>query len=234
MLNAEEKSLLIPFSEITLPSYPKPLFEYANYVISVTGDLCIGVKNWHPYKGKNAVKCSLIAMFLRASKNLNHLFIDEVFCTKLIFERHVYLYENTTITSLVLILSPEVSEAFKSKAMDGLVKVLYKNSTLISLNLVSFWVGTERTKTLLEILSKNTVLKSLRLRNFLFHYEEGNMTAKLLCENATLTSLCIRGEDEFTQRYISPEIASENGKALANALCKNNTLKNLDLQFNWE
>src|SRR5260364_52237 len=41
-LNAEEQGLLIPF-KITLPSFPKPLFEYTSYITSVNNYLYDGI-----------------------------------------------------------------------------------------------------------------------------------------------------------------------------------------------
>ncbi|KAF0522645.1 hypothetical protein F8M41_015480 [Gigaspora margarita] len=45
----------------------------------------------------NAIKCSLITMFLRTSKKLKCLNINELICNKILFEK---LQKNTTITSL--------------------------------------------------------------------------------------------------------------------------------------
>ncbi|KAF0427537.1 f-box domain-containing protein [Gigaspora margarita] len=131
-LNAEEQALLIPFN-ICLPSHPKPLFEYASYITSVTNDLCYGIGSWLPYGDnknwlscerlyirrnlENIIKCSLIAMFLRASKNLKYLYLDEIICNQVIFEN---LYKNTTVTSVDLYLTYSISDDFKSKAIDGL------------------------------------------------------------------------------------------------------------------
>ncbi|KAF0536463.1 f-box domain-containing protein [Gigaspora margarita] len=129
-LNTEEQALLIPF-KISLPSHPKPLFEYTSYITSVSNDLYDGIKKWLPYKTENelenAIKCSLIAMFLRTSKNLRHLSLNGPICNQTIFEN---LYKKTTITSMDLC-------EFKYKAIDGLVTFLNKNSTLTSLNLRS-------------------------------------------------------------------------------------------------
>ncbi|KAF0534280.1 f-box domain-containing protein [Gigaspora margarita] len=72
-LNVEEQALLIPF-KINLPNFPKPLFEYTNYVTSVDFYLYDGIRNWlfhHRYKVGSeleyGVKCSLIALLLRTS-----------------------------------------------------------------------------------------------------------------------------------------------------------------------
>ncbi|KAF0556982.1 f-box domain-containing protein [Gigaspora margarita] len=107
-LNVEEQTLLIPFN-IILPNYSKPLFEYASYTKSVGFCLHDGVKNWLNDEGYidnykrnrnepvNAVKCSLIAMFLRTSKKLKILEINGTICNKMISN---YLYRNTTISYL--------------------------------------------------------------------------------------------------------------------------------------
>ncbi|KAF0496471.1 f-box domain-containing protein [Gigaspora margarita] len=131
-LNAEEQALLIPF-KITLPNQSKPLFEYTSYITSVNNCLDVGIRNFLGYKTgcalENIVKCSLIVMFLRTSKKLRHLSLNEVICNQLIF---VSLCENATITSMRL---HNISDDFKSKAIDALVKILYKNFTLTSLDL---------------------------------------------------------------------------------------------------
>ncbi|RIB26290.1 hypothetical protein C2G38_2065208 [Gigaspora rosea] len=82
-------------------------------------------------------------MFLRTSKNLKYLKLDDSICDPIILN---YLYENTTITS--------IDVNYISKEIDGLVKILYKNSTLSSLNLRSIQLGSEEVKTLLEPLYK--------------------------------------------------------------------------------
>ncbi|KAF0525702.1 f-box domain-containing protein [Gigaspora margarita] len=79
-LNVNEQALLIPF-KITLPSHPKPLFEYTNYITSINSDyLHNGVRSWLTCEGfemykrdeashelENAVESSLIVMLLRTS-----------------------------------------------------------------------------------------------------------------------------------------------------------------------
>ncbi|KAF0541356.1 f-box domain-containing protein [Gigaspora margarita] len=161
-LNAEEQTLLIPFN-ISLPSHQKTLFEYTSYITSITSDLIIGVRNLFPKYESNlsletTVKFSLIAMLVRTSINLKHLIIDEIICNPLIFEN---LYEKTTLTSVDLYLKYNISGDLEYKAIDGLVKILYKNSTLNSLNLRSATLGTKGVITLLEALCNDTVLKSL-------------------------------------------------------------------------
>ncbi|KAF0525837.1 hypothetical protein F8M41_014328 [Gigaspora margarita] len=166
MLNAEEQTLLIPF-KISIPSNPNPLFEYSSYIISVTNGLHDGIRNWVPpyeryefgYETENAIKCSLIAMFLRTGKNLKYLNIDNTICNQIIFEN---LYKNTTITSIELC---NISSDSKPKAIGVLTNVLCENSTLTSLDLRRNQLGFEEMKTLVEGFYKNTTLNSLDLCN---------------------------------------------------------------------
>ncbi|KAF0433187.1 Protein NLRC3 [Gigaspora margarita] len=217
MLNAEEQSLLIPF-KITLPSHPKPLFEYSSYITYIKNYLYNGIRNWlhdESYetgcKLENAVKSSLIAMFLRTSKNLKYLSLSEIICNQIIFEN---LYENTTITSIDLY---NFSSDFKYKAIDVLVKILCRNSTLTSLDLSNgSWsssnnIGSEGGRALADALCKNNTLKFLNLQYNNLGSEGGKALAKALCSNTTLASLDISYNN----------IGSEVGKALANAICKN-------------
>ncbi|KAF0542487.1 f-box domain-containing protein [Gigaspora margarita] len=113
-LNVQEQALLIPF-KIILPSHPKPLFEYTNYITSINGDIYDGIRNWFHFGGyetkwlENSIKCSLIAMFLRTSKKLKFICLDELICNQIISEN---LSENTTITSINL---KYISNDFKSE-----------------------------------------------------------------------------------------------------------------------
>ncbi|KAF0405446.1 f-box domain-containing protein [Gigaspora margarita] len=163
-LNSEEQTLLIPF-KINLPNHPKPLFEYTNYITSINYYFYDGIRNWLTYKKRELEKvviCSLIAMFLRTSNSLKYLYLDdEIFCNQLVFEN---LYENTTVTSIDLYHEYNINYGFKSKAIDALVKILCKNSTLTSLKLISILLGIKGMEILLEALYKNTVLRSLNLR----------------------------------------------------------------------
>ncbi|RIB24391.1 hypothetical protein C2G38_2031934 [Gigaspora rosea] len=94
-LNAEEQAQIIPF-KIALPSHPKPLFEYTSHITSISKDLYHGIQNWIYYKRseeyelgcelENAFKYSLIAMILRTSKSLKHLYLDEIICNQSLFE----------------------------------------------------------------------------------------------------------------------------------------------------
>ncbi|KAF0467196.1 f-box domain-containing protein [Gigaspora margarita] len=102
-LNAEEQALFIPF-KIMLPNEPKPLFEYTSYITSINYYLNDGIKNWLKYEGckvpEDAVKYSLIAMFLRTSKKLKYLTTfnyDDI--AELLID---VLYKNTAIITLNL------------------------------------------------------------------------------------------------------------------------------------
>ncbi|RIB01077.1 hypothetical protein C2G38_2128486, partial [Gigaspora rosea] len=208
MLNDNELAPLIPF-KITFPSHPKPLFEYTNYISSISYSLHDSVKIWLIREGpKNlavpanidyAVESSLIAMILRTSKNLNSLIINETICNQLVLEN---LYENTTIVSISLC---KIRDHYKPKVIDALVKIFYKNSTLISLELNKNEFGSK------IILNLNS--------NQIFGIEGGKSLAKLLCKNISLISLDLGCN----------ELGIEGGKVFAEALCKNSTLKYLDL-----
>ncbi|KAF0403821.1 hypothetical protein F8M41_009182 [Gigaspora margarita] len=134
-LNSNEQILLIPF-KISLPNYQKPLFEYTSYITNVNDLLDLGIIKWLRYKkyhlGRelaNAMKSSLVVMFLRTSKNLSCLTLNEIICNQIIFEK---LYENSNVTSLDLY---NVSDDFKSKTINALAKLLYENPTLTSVDL---------------------------------------------------------------------------------------------------
>ncbi|KAF0522637.1 f-box domain-containing protein [Gigaspora margarita] len=101
----------------------------------------------------NVIKCSLVSMLLRTSKKLKHLNIDEPVYNNILFERFL---KNTTIISLkfniktfeatkllseilyknILLTSLDISNSrLGFKELDPLIKTLYKNTTIISLNL---------------------------------------------------------------------------------------------------
>ncbi|KAF0561730.1 hypothetical protein F8M41_019353 [Gigaspora margarita] len=139
--------LLISF-KINFPNYPKLLFEFKNYIISVTYDLYDGIRNWLLYKRYkieselvNAVVHSLNRMFLRTSKNLKYLKLNDSICDPILLD---YFYKNSTITSI------NIFTDFKSKAIGGLVKILYKNFTFTSLNFISIQLRSEGMKIPLE------------------------------------------------------------------------------------
>ncbi|KAF0525701.1 f-box domain-containing protein [Gigaspora margarita] len=171
-LNVNEQALLVPF-KITLPDHPKPLFEYTNYITSINSYyLHYGVKFWLacggfemrkldkiPHELENAIESSLVTMLLRTSKNLKSLHLNEIICNQLIFEN---LHENTTVTSMNL---GKISDDFKSKAIDLLVKILYTKSTLTSLNFGSNKLEPGEMKMILEVLYKNTTLNSLNFNS---------------------------------------------------------------------
>ncbi|KAF0524688.1 f-box domain-containing protein [Gigaspora margarita] len=168
-LNSEEQALLIPF-KITLPSYPRPLFEYTSYITSIEEHLYDGIRKWIHYERdktvlelENVVKYSLIRMFLRTSKNLKSLILDnKTICNQIIFEN---LYENTTITSIILYYT---CIDLNFKTIDILIQILHKNSTLTSLDLnlqgYRFFSNIESEReALIDALCKNNTLKKLNI-----------------------------------------------------------------------
>ncbi|RIB13034.1 hypothetical protein C2G38_1767612 [Gigaspora rosea] len=225
-LNVEEQAQLIPF-KISLPSHPKPLFEYTSYITSVTNDFYRWIGELlHSYEGYeldfelvNAVKSSLLSMFLRTGENLKNLYLDEITCNQLMLE---ILYKNTTVTSMDL----RSSDGFNSAMIEELSKFLKnKNSILTSLNLINIQLGSNEMKTLLEALYDNTEINYLSFHDYHIDTEGGKMFAKFLCKNTTLISLNLYGGN--LSFYGKPLM-----EALMDALCKNNTLKILKLSFN--
>ncbi|RIB29848.1 hypothetical protein C2G38_908963 [Gigaspora rosea] len=182
-LNAEEQALLIPF-KIPLPNYPKPLFEYTSYTTSIDSSLNCGVVNWLNKNGHeeiqdrwdsnfnyivNAVKYSLITMFLRTNKRLEYLeivgFIDSN--NKLIFKN---LCRNNTIISLYLYNNRVDSE--------GIAEIFEKNTTLTSLNIKSKKFDLNGVKVLANALHINTTLASLKLNYENIDIEGGKALTK--------------------------------------------------------
>ncbi|RIB22470.1 hypothetical protein C2G38_988012 [Gigaspora rosea] len=70
-----------------------------------------------------------------------------------------------------------------------LVKVLYRNSALTSLDLSWNKLGSVEGKALADVLCKNSTLTSLNLNNNWIGSEGGKALADALCKNSTLTSL---------------------------------------------
>ncbi|KAF0437757.1 hypothetical protein F8M41_004348 [Gigaspora margarita] len=134
-LNAEEQAFLIPF-EISLPSYSKPLFEYTNYTTSISDHMNIGIIDWFDYYDEsvedvsiglqNALRCSLIAMFLRTNKKLKHLKVNGIIYEEITKD----FCRNNTITTLEL-----QSNNFSSKELMVLKEAIANNTTLTSLSL---------------------------------------------------------------------------------------------------
>ncbi|KAF0400254.1 hypothetical protein F8M41_009571 [Gigaspora margarita] len=156
LLNAEEQILLIPF-KIVLPNSPKPLFKYSNYVTSVgrldylDGSLDYlddGVMNWLYNEGYKdvysnekddnlaiAVKSSLIAMFLRMSKELKYLGIRGM-----IYIKAIKNFCKNNIISLNLF-----NNNFDFEETKVLIESIGQNNTLsslcISYNNLDSWSG---------------------------------------------------------------------------------------------
>ncbi|KAF0461853.1 hypothetical protein F8M41_000348 [Gigaspora margarita] len=220
-LNAEEQVLLIPF-KIFLSNYSKPLFEYTSYTTSVCRYLNGGIISWlnendytevkHRWECNtdtlvNAVKYSLISMFLRTNERFSYLevfgFIDNN--NKLIKN----LCGNNTINSLYLYENWIDSE--------GIAEILCNNTTLTSLKLNGNNngnnIGIKGAKALAKALHTNTTLTSLNLSRDNIGSEGGKALANAL--------------------YLSVnDIGIEGGKMLVKALCKNTTLISLNLSCN--
>lgn len=152
-------------------------------------------------------------MFLRTGQNLNICILNN--CDKIMFK-------NTTVTSVDLSFSGEISHKFKYRAIDGFVTNLDKTSTLTSFNIISDHLE-EGFKKLLKVLYENTSLNSFGIYNNRLGNNDDKMLAKFLCRNTTLTSLDLCG------RSLSKDIGPKVGKKLAKALCKNKTLKDLKI-----
>ncbi|RIB19279.1 hypothetical protein C2G38_2182316 [Gigaspora rosea] len=251
-LNVEEQTLLIPFN-ISLPSRPKPLFDYTSYITSIDSWLYYEeVSNWlnherhhRGFELENAVRCSLIAMILRTSKYLKHIYINELICNQLIFEN---LYEQTNVTSVNFDFKNNIDDDIKSKSIDQLIKFLNRIPNLTSLEFSK--IGPKGTKTLLKALYEYTVLNSLCLYDNSIGIEEAKILEKFLYKNTTLTLLNLsynnlgseggkilaRGICKNTSlislNLCMNNLGSEGGKALADIICKNTTLVFLDLSSN--
>ncbi|KAF0374541.1 protein NLRC3-like [Gigaspora margarita] len=198
---------MIPFETIR-PNYVKPLFEYTSFTISVGDCLYNGIDYYFSEEDTfiiNAVKCSLIAMFLRSSKKLKNLSInfDGIIQEKTIKD----LCRNTTIVSL------SINNTYKEHFGSEIIEIINENATITSLKLLGNHLGFEGNCVLAEALCKNTTLTSL----VLFGDQRLDILAKAICVNNTLTFLEIRGNN----------FDSDGGEELAKALCKNTALTSL-------
>ncbi|RIB20701.1 hypothetical protein C2G38_2178647 [Gigaspora rosea] len=135
----------------------------------------------------------------------------------------------------------------KCENLNELMKALYKNTKLTSLNLYANYCGSEVGKILADVLCKSTTLTSLDLSFNKLGLEVGKALADALCKNTTLTSLnlyhnCLGSEgvkvlaDSLCKNTMltflnlgCTELGSEGVNALANALCKNTALTSLNL-----
>ncbi|KAF0528463.1 f-box domain-containing protein [Gigaspora margarita] len=158
MLNAKEQALLIPF-KINLPNYQKLLFDYTSYTVSIGYGLHNGIVNYllQIKQIENrmrdisviTVKCSLIAMFLRTSKKLKYLKTGNIIYNRIILEN---LCQNTTVISM----DYSSNDDSEFEVIEAIAKILCKNTTLTSLNLIGG-------KALTEALCKNTTLTYLNV-----------------------------------------------------------------------
>ncbi|KAF0556219.1 nucleotide-binding oligomerization domain-containing protein 2-like [Gigaspora margarita] len=198
-LNSKEQASLIPF-KIILPIYPRPLFDYASYTTYVGLNFCNGIINWlnserhdiiiesrrYEDKVETAIKCSLIAMFLRKSKRLKYLEYEGII-NKMIFEN---LRMNNTVIKLDLCLDNLDFENTKE-----LSKFIIENTTLINLELSSNYFGPEGGKEIARALSINNGITKLKFRHNKIGSEGGEAFADALCKNNSLTSLDVRNNE---------------------------------------
>ncbi|KAF0470705.1 RNI-like protein [Gigaspora margarita] len=139
--------------------------------------------DYHNFNEKaNAIKYSLISMFLRTSKKLKHLNVNEPIYNKILIEK---LQKNTTITSLKLRINNLESIELLSEFID-------KNTTLTSLDISRNALGFKEMQKLIKALHENTTLISLNLDYNSLFSKGGNALAEILCKNTTLTSLSVR------------------------------------------
>ncbi|KAF0529555.1 RNI-like protein [Gigaspora margarita] len=232
-LNAEEQALLIPH-KINLPNYQKPLFEYSSFTTYLSFYLSHkhvdGVSHWFYKEGYNhydlvsfddnqgfaetinAIKSSLLTMFLRTSKNLKYLNISEPIFDKALLEK---IQKNITITSLKLRIG-------NFEIIEFLSEILYKNTTLNTLDISKNDISFKELEVLSKALCNSTALISLILDNNFLCAEGGNALAEILSKNTSLSSLSLHHN----------QIGSQGVLAIAKILYKNNTLSYLDIGNN--
>lgn len=132
----------------------------------------------------------------------------------------------------------------ESEGGTAFAHTLHTNNSLKSLDLSRNQINLEGIEELSDALATNSALNSLNIRlNTLKNIGEREI-ADALCKNVTLTSLDILSTQLYsggkialinalytlTSLYMrSNSINSEEGEALAMALCENNTLTTLDL-----
>ncbi|KAF0508687.1 f-box domain-containing protein [Gigaspora margarita] len=155
-LNSEEQSSLIPFN-IILPKNSKPLFEYTSHITSINNNLSDGINDWlknesHRFLNEpmNAIKCSLISMFLRTSRKLKYLSFSGIIYNHIILAENIS--ENTTLISLNF-----SHNYLNSQERKLILLALSKNSSLTSLIFNDNQLDSEDGKILEKVLSKNTL-----------------------------------------------------------------------------
>ncbi|KAF0485910.1 RNI-like protein [Gigaspora margarita] len=236
LLNAEEQASLIPF-EIILPNRPKPLINYANFIVSYKDfNYDNPIKNWIANEGRGTpestnydddyedyddnnyivqiIKCSLIAMLIRTSKRLKFVTFhghDYGIFAKNLIEA---IYRNTTINDICL---DDVD--LGSDDVKAITDALFKNTTLESLNNE---LGAEGMELLAVALCKNTSLATLELSKNQLGIEGGKALANALCNNISLKSLIV----------VDNEFGLEGIEKLAKSLCVNSTLTTLTIHYN--
>ncbi|RIB25926.1 kinase-like domain-containing protein [Gigaspora rosea] len=179
-------------------------------------------------------------LYLTDTMNSNTSVLDKSTLEDLRKEAHEYFRQRKFLKALELfeeilkngLHSPEDQQSASTwdlsyykcglENLDELTKVLYKNSTLTSLNLRENYLGSEGGKALAGALCMNSTLTSLNLNSNWIGSEGVKALADALCRNSTLTSLNLWNNN----------LGFEGGKALAVALCKNSTLKKLNIKYN--
>ncbi|KAF0333082.1 RNI-like protein [Gigaspora margarita] len=216
LLNAEEKQILAPF-EITLPNDRTPLFEYAAYITYITDNLNIGVTYWlgtvnnSTAGSRDAIRCSLIAMFLRTSKDLKYLKVNGAVIQGQTMQD---LCNNKTIITLEL-----CNNSFN---YEELKEIIVKNSSLISLTLHKSANPQDLASSISDALCKNTTITTLDLSENYLGSIGGEAMTKILRENSTIFSLDLGNND----------IGSRGVIAIAGTLHENHTLSSLILNGN--
>ncbi|KAF0434400.1 RNI-like protein [Gigaspora margarita] len=230
-LNTEEQAL-IP-SQVILPNHPKPSFEYTNFITSISDRLNVGIVDWFNYYNRtvdygvnvlrNAIRCSLITMSLRTSKNLIYLKTNGAIYEQIIKD----LSRNNTIMIFEL-----HNSNLNSKGTTILQDAIIQNTALTYLNLYNFTESTEDLcnsvadalcgKALGNALCKNVALTYLNLSENSIGSKGGKALAKAFYKNTTLNHL------DIYYNYLGPE----GGLALGKALNGNTTLISLDFDGN--
>ena len=164
--------------------------------------------------------CEALCELLKSSHSLQRLGQNNL-SSECVASIITGLSHNSSLTHLV------ISDSHFSMAnVDSLASVLKDHSkcTLTVLYLEDCHISSEGAVELAAALCKNTTIEDLNLdRNPIGEHVEGaTAVAKILVENKALTELDLR----------DCHISSEGAVELAAALCKNTTLKHLDLSRN--
>ncbi|KAF0546103.1 hypothetical protein F8M41_001540 [Gigaspora margarita] len=133
MLNDDEQNLLN--GVVTVPNQPAPLFEYTTFIKSVPANFYSGVRKWaHAIRNRRrgledkyeeAIKYSLIRMFLRTGQNIKYLYLENINCDDILFK-------DTEVTSVDLYFLKEVKHKFVLRSINGLVKNLFGGTFVVA------------------------------------------------------------------------------------------------------